>query len=70
MQSLKDLKANGYEASGWNGIGAPKNTPVEIIDRLNREINAGLADPALRNTRFADFGRHRAASSPAESSES
>ena len=35
----------GYEASAWNGIGEPKNTPVEIIDKLNREINSGLADP-------------------------
>jgi tripartite-type tricarboxylate transporter receptor subunit TctC len=38
----------GYEASVWFGIGAPKNTPAEIVDRLNREINAGLADPALK----------------------
>jgi tripartite-type tricarboxylate transporter receptor subunit TctC len=37
----------GYEASGWQGIGAPKNTPAEIIDRLSREINAGLADPKM-----------------------
>ena len=35
----------GYEASGWYGIGAPKNTPAEIVDRLNSEINAALADP-------------------------
>jgi tripartite-type tricarboxylate transporter receptor subunit TctC len=45
----------GYEASGWLGVGAPRNTPVEIIDRLNREINAGLADPALA-ARLADLG--------------
>ena len=45
----------GYEASAWQGIGAPKNTPAEIIDRLNKEINAGLADPKLK-TRLADFG--------------
>jgi tripartite-type tricarboxylate transporter receptor subunit TctC len=38
----------GYEASGWQGIGAPKNTPVEIIDGLNKEINAGLADPKIK----------------------
>jgi tripartite-type tricarboxylate transporter receptor subunit TctC len=38
----------GYEASGWQGIGAPKNTPAEIINRLNREINAGLADPKMK----------------------
>ena len=38
----------GYEASARQGIGAPKNTPAEIIDRLNREINAGLADPKIK----------------------
>ena len=38
----------GYEASAFWGIGAPRNTPAEIIDRLNREINAGLAEPQLR----------------------
>src|SRR5262249_60789493 len=37
----------GYEASGWWGVGAPKNTPAEIIERLNKEINASLADPKL-----------------------
>ena len=45
----------GYEASGWTGVGAPKNTPVEIIEKLNREINAGLADPKMK-ARFADLG--------------
>jgi len=38
----------GYEATGWIGIGAPKGTPTAIIDRLNREINAGLADPKIK----------------------
>ena len=38
----------GYEASSWFGVGAPKNTPAEIIDKLNKEINAGLADPRSR----------------------
>ena len=38
----------GYESSSWWGVGAPKNTPVEIIEKLNREINAGLADPGMR----------------------
>jgi tripartite-type tricarboxylate transporter receptor subunit TctC len=38
----------GYEATAWYGIGAPKRTPVEIIDRLNKETNAGLADPQLK----------------------
>ena len=37
----------GYEASTWHGIGAPKDTPAEIVERLNKEINAGLADPKL-----------------------
>jgi len=45
----------GYEASGWFGIGAPKNTPVEIVDRLNKEINAGLADHKLK-ARLHDLG--------------
>jgi tripartite-type tricarboxylate transporter receptor subunit TctC len=45
----------GYEASQWTGIGAPRNTPAAIIDKLNKEINAGLADPRL-TARFADFG--------------
>jgi len=38
----------GYEASAWNGLCAPKSTPAAIIETLNREINAGLADPTLR----------------------
>jgi tripartite-type tricarboxylate transporter receptor subunit TctC len=45
----------GYEASSWYGVGAPRNTSVEIIDKLNKEINVGLADPKLI-TRFADLG--------------
>jgi len=45
----------GYESSNWYGIGAPRNTPAEIIDRLNREINAALADPRM-TARFADLG--------------
>jgi tripartite-type tricarboxylate transporter receptor subunit TctC len=45
----------GYEASGWLGVGVPKNVPAEIINRLNSEINAGLADPKVR-MRFADLG--------------
>jgi tripartite-type tricarboxylate transporter receptor subunit TctC len=44
----------GYQASGWFGVCAPGKTPVEIIDRLNQEINAGLADPKLKS-RFADL---------------
>src|SRR5262245_34003541 len=45
----------GYEASAFFGIGAPKGTPTEIVDRLNKEINAALADPKIRN-RLADLG--------------
>ena len=45
----------GYEASGWSGIGSPKNTPSQIIDTLNKEINAGLADPKLK-AQLADLG--------------
>ena len=45
----------GYETSSWSGIGAPKNTPVEIVDKLNKEINAALADPKIR-ARLADLG--------------
>jgi tripartite-type tricarboxylate transporter receptor subunit TctC len=45
----------GYEASAWFGVGAPKNTPVEIVEKLNAEINACLEDPGLK-ARFADLG--------------
>jgi tripartite-type tricarboxylate transporter receptor subunit TctC len=45
----------GYEASLWQGIGAPKSTPTEIVDRLNKEINAALADPRIK-ARLADLG--------------
>ena len=38
----------GYEASFWTGIGAPKNTPPEIVDKLNQEINTALADPKMK----------------------
>jgi tripartite-type tricarboxylate transporter receptor subunit TctC len=55
----------GYEASGFNGLGAPKNTPAEIIETLNKEINAGLADPKVK-TRFADLGVTVLAGSPAD----
>jgi tripartite-type tricarboxylate transporter receptor subunit TctC len=53
----------GYEASVWYGICVPKNTPLEIIDKLNKEINAGLADPKLR-ARFAELGSPVLAGSP------
>jgi tripartite-type tricarboxylate transporter receptor subunit TctC len=45
----------GFEASSWYGIGAPRNTPTEIIDKLNKEINAAIADPKMK-ARFADLG--------------
>src|ERR1700710_1996824 len=45
----------GYEASQWYGISAPKNTPAEIVDRLGKEINAGIADPGMK-ARFAAIG--------------
>ena len=55
----------GYEASNWYGVGIPKNTPAEIIDKLNREINAGLADPKIK-ARLADFGGTPLLVSPAD----
>ena len=55
----------GYEAGGWYGIGVPKNVPAEIIDKLNREINASLADPKLKS-RLSDVGYVTSGSSPAE----
>ena len=45
----------GYEASAWYGIGAPQDTPAEIIEQLNKEINAGLADPKIK-ARLDDMG--------------
>jgi len=55
----------GYEAIGWLGIGAPKATPAEIVDKLNREINAGLADPKIK-ARLADLGSTPLVGSPAD----
>jgi tripartite-type tricarboxylate transporter receptor subunit TctC len=55
----------GYEAGGWQGIGAPKNTPVEFIDKLNKEIRVGLTDPKIMS-RITDLGGVALASSPAE----
>jgi tripartite-type tricarboxylate transporter receptor subunit TctC len=53
----------GYEASAWFGVGAPKDTPAEIVNKLNGEINAGLADPKIR-ARLAALGGGAFASSP------
>jgi tripartite-type tricarboxylate transporter receptor subunit TctC len=55
----------GYEATVWDGVGVPRNTPTEVIDKLNREINAALADPKMKE-RLADLGATVFASSPAE----
>ena len=54
----------GYEASQWYGIGAPKATPADIIETLNREINAGIADPGMKG-RFAAMGGEPLPGSPA-----
>jgi tripartite-type tricarboxylate transporter receptor subunit TctC len=72
-EALPDLPAigdflPGYEATLMNGLGAPKNTPVEIVERLNKEVNAALADPEMKTplaelgngpvpTASADFGK-------------
>jgi tripartite-type tricarboxylate transporter receptor subunit TctC len=55
----------GYEASFWSGVGAPKNTPAEIVDTLNKEINAALADPKMK-ARLAELGATALAGSPAD----
>ena len=69
-EALPDIPAvgefvPGYEASTWFGLGAPKNTPADIVDRLNKEVNAGLADPKLK-ARLADLGGTALVGSPAE----
>jgi tripartite-type tricarboxylate transporter receptor subunit TctC len=55
----------GYDASVWIGVGAPKDTPAAIVDRLNREINAGLGDPAMR-ARYAELGNTPMPMTPAQ----
>ena len=55
----------GYETSGWYGIGVPKNTPANIIEKLNKEINAALADPKMK-ARLDDLGGTTRAGSPAD----
>src|SRR5262249_3275305 len=55
----------GYEASGFGGIGAPRNTPADIIDRLNKELNAGLADAKIK-ARFEELGGTVLGGSPAD----
>jgi tripartite-type tricarboxylate transporter receptor subunit TctC len=70
LEALPDLPTvgdfvPGYESSLMDGVGAPKNTPTEIIDRLNKEINAGLTDPKIK-ARFADLGATVLPGSPAD----
>ena len=55
----------GYEASGWNGFGVPKNTPAEIIHKLNREISTGLGDPKIK-ARLAELGGSILGGSPSD----
>jgi tripartite-type tricarboxylate transporter receptor subunit TctC len=55
----------GYEASSWHGLGAPRMTPADIVEKLNTEIDAGLADPKIR-TRLADLGGMPMPTSPTE----
>src|SRR5262249_8605499 len=55
----------GYETSAWYGVGAPRGTPAEIVDKIGREVNAGLADPR-RQARFADLGGAPMPMAPAE----
>jgi tripartite-type tricarboxylate transporter receptor subunit TctC len=70
LDALPDIPAvaefvPGYEASGWYGVGAPKGTPVEIIDKLNKEINAGVADPKMK-AQLTDLGGIALRGSPSD----
>ena len=55
----------GYDATSWWGIGVPKNTPSDIVEKLNKEINAGLSDPGMRR-RISELGDTAFTSSPVE----
>jgi tripartite-type tricarboxylate transporter receptor subunit TctC len=55
----------GYESTTWYGVGVPKNTPAEVVEKLNKEINAGLANSKMK-ARFADLGGTVIAGSPAD----
>ena len=55
----------GYEVAAWFGVGAPKGTPAEIVDRLNHEINAGLADAKIK-ARLTDLGGTVLTGTPAD----
>ena len=70
LEALPDVPAvaeflPGYEASGWVGLGAPKATPAAIVDKLNQETNAALADPRIK-ARLAELGGNVLAGSPAD----
>jgi tripartite-type tricarboxylate transporter receptor subunit TctC len=70
LDALPDIPAvaefvPGYEASGWFGVGAPRNTPVEIINKLNKEIDAGVADPKMK-ARLVDLGGIALTGSPSD----
>ena len=69
-EALPDIPAlgeflPGYEAILWYGVGVPKKTPTEIIEKLNKEINAALADPKFK-ARLADLGGTGLAGSPVD----
>jgi tripartite-type tricarboxylate transporter receptor subunit TctC len=64
IPTVGDVVPN-FEASQWYGIGAPKNTPAEIVDKLNKEINAALTDPNMKS-RLAELGGTALAGSPAD----
>jgi tripartite-type tricarboxylate transporter receptor subunit TctC len=64
VPTLADFVA-GYESSAWYGVGAPKGTPAEIVDRLNKEVNAFLVDPKMK-TRIAEMGATTVVGSPAD----
>src|SRR5262249_13603068 len=55
----------GYEASAWFGVGAPRNTPADVVEKLNREINAALTDPKIK-AQLADLGGTVLGGSPAD----
>ena len=55
----------GYTVTGWLGIGAPKGTPIEVVERLKKEVNAALADPTVR-THMAELGSEIFPGSPAD----
>jgi tripartite-type tricarboxylate transporter receptor subunit TctC len=69
-EALPDIPAvaafvPGYEASTWFGVGAPRKTPIEIVNKLNSEINAVLAKPAMK-ARLSDLGPTAFTGSPAD----